>query len=62
MKQCTCFLEKGIRGACSFVNQHHIKRNVSGESDFNDALPRIEMLYIDAVSQFKKIYVFLLSA
>jgi len=44
------FFESGIRGGCSFVNKHHIKRNVIGEDDYDEALPRTEMLYIDAVS------------
>jgi len=44
------FFENGIRGGSSFVNKHHIRRYVEGEDDFDSALPRTEMLYIDAVS------------
>jgi len=44
------FFEKGIRGGCAFVNEHHIKRNVPNEKEFDSSQPRTEMLYIDAVT------------
>ena len=44
------FIEKGIRGGCTFVNTHYLHVNAPEihPSSFNPNLPRHEMLYIDA--------------
>ena len=44
------FIEKGIRGGCTFVNKHYLRVNAPeiDPSRYNPNLPRHEMLYIDA--------------
>lgn len=42
------FFERGIRGGMTFVNDHHVCRNVPGEEGYDSCLPRTELLYVDA--------------
>ena len=44
------FIEKGIRGGCTFVNKHYLHCNAPDIDPFsyNPNLPRHEMLYVDA--------------
>jgi hypothetical protein len=40
------FFEGGIRGGMTFVNSHHLRRNVPGEEEYDADQPRTELLYI----------------
>ena len=44
------FIEKGIRGGCTFVNNHYLRVNAPeiNPDSYNPNLPRHEMLYVDA--------------
>ena len=45
-----CFVEKGIRGGCTFINKHHIKLNNEelDKESFRSNINNTEMFYCDA--------------